>query len=577
LEFIPLSEEQKVFDDKLFTSLSNLKLKLKSQNILLQRGFDRLLCLDEIFIEPKPWQIETALKVLRDMGGSGILADEVGLGKTIECGLIIKELLYRKLIHNILILVPAPLVEQWIIEMKEKFNIDFYNIRDKGWEEQPLLISSLPLVSRSESKKEVISQIFFDLIVVDEAHNMKNQKTIGYKFVYNIQRKNTILMTATPIQNEMSELYNLINLLKPGILKSRAKFRKKYMLNKFTPKNTEELKNLLNDVMVRHRRSNTLVGMPRRIVKNIEVELDDNERKFHNGVIAFCKDIYHSYFEGTISLNKGEVQIILLILISLLKQNCSSPHSVIKTLKNKMFPRLTKAEDKIVCEELINIGNEIEVTSKAKKILEFITESDEQYLVYTEYRATMEMLKKYFEKNNILVTIYHGGLNGKDKQKAIQKFKNQETRIFVATESGGQGLNLQFCHKLINYDLPWNPMKIEQRIGRIHRFGQTHNVEILTFPTKGTIDEYILYVLTAKLNLFEMVIGELDTIMSYMLTTDTSLELQIGKIILNSNMSNEIEDNLRLIGDNMLKAKNDFEKDVAESSKILNKIGVGDK
>ncbi|TMV47052.1 DEAD/DEAH box helicase [Paenibacillus mesophilus] len=146
MKVIPLSQKQEVNLFKSGATLEHFKLHLQAHEIQLQKGFDRLRCLDHIYFEPKPWQIEAALKVLRDTRGSAILADEVGLGKTIEAGLIMKELLHRGMIRSILILVPAPLVEQWKNEMWDKFQISFYDVRDDGWESHQILISSLPLL-----------------------------------------------------------------------------------------------------------------------------------------------------------------------------------------------------------------------------------------------------------------------------------------------------------------------------------------------------------------------------------------------------------------------------------------------
>lgn len=383
-------------------------------------------------------------------------------------------------------------------------------------------------------------------------------------------------MSATPIQNDLMELYNLANILKPGVFMSRRLFREKYLQNKFTPKNVEELKNLLNSIMIRHRRSNTLVELPRRKVHNLKIDMEYDEKKFFNGVIFFCKEIYQQYVEEKrVKLSKGDVPIIILILLSLLKQNSSSPHSVVKTLETKMIPRLSNEDDIEYCRDLIKLGKTIPYTSKAKELIQMVKQDNNQYLVYSEYRTTIQMLKEQLESQGIATTVYHGGLNSKEKQRAIEEFKSGMTKVFVSSESGGQGLNLQFCSKLINYDLPWNPMRIEQRIGRVHRFGQKNNVDIYTITLAGTIDEYILFILTAKLNLFEMVIGELDTIMSYMLKNETPIEVQIGNIILGSVTPSEIEEKLKMLGDIMLQAKTEFNQDAEKGKEILNKIGVG--
>ena len=142
--FIPLSQEQLGMFSAESAPNTNMLLEIISQNIILQKGFNRLICLDEIEIEPKPYQFDAAVKVLSDMQGSAILADEVGLGKTIEAGLILKELLARGLAKSILILTPAPLVDQWIEELNEKFKINACGVDDEGWENNDVIIMSLP-------------------------------------------------------------------------------------------------------------------------------------------------------------------------------------------------------------------------------------------------------------------------------------------------------------------------------------------------------------------------------------------------------------------------------------------------
>jgi SNF2 family DNA or RNA helicase len=559
------------------SSIMNVKLELQSQTIRLRKGFDRLICLSEIDIEPRPWQSDAAMKVLRDMKGSAILADEVGLGKTIEAGLIIKELYIRGLIKSVLVLVPAPLVEQWKEEIAEKFHIELTDTKESGWEKSNFIISSIPGLVRSEERKRKVSERTFDLLVVDEAHCLKNHNTATYKFIYSISKLNTLLMSATPIQNDIRELYNLVNILKPGYLRSRKLFREEYIVNRYTTKNTQNLKELLNNVMIRNRRANTLVELPRRQVFSMEIELSNVERDFHNQVIDFCRNIYRKYVDGQIPIgwDKTEINLIVLILMMLLKQNCSSPHSTLRTLKNRMLPRLSGLSDQMICEDLIALGESINVPTKTLKLLDIIKGDNNQVIKYSEYLATIELLKSVFTDHGVTFTTYHGGLSSNEKQISIERFKEGECQVFISKESGGQGLNLQFCHRLINYDLPWNPMRIEQRIGRVHRFGQVNDVEIFTMPIKGTIDEYLLYILTSKVNLFETVIGELDTILSYMKNENDSLEVRIGKIILESANAFEIENKLREIGEEMLKAKQELATDIDQTTKVLDHIGVG--
>lgn len=410
--------------------------RIESEKLVLQRGFNKLLCLSEIEIEPKPWQIETAIKTLRDMRGNAILADEVGLGKTIEAGLIMKELLERGLITKILILVPAPLLDQWKEEMKTKFNLEFVDFKERNWSKHNLIISSMPYASRSKTRREQLQTTKFDLLVVDEAHSLKNHRTATYKFVYGISRKNTILMSATPIQNDLKELYNLINILRPGHFKSRKLFAEEYISDRFRPKNINKLKRFISEVMIRHKRSNTLVELPRRNVYNIEIDLTPNEREFYYEVIQLCKILYEKEVFGALD----EMGKTVLTLVGLLKQNCSSPQAVIKYLEKNTLPKLTDKDDEKYCKKVIENGKKIGVPKKAQILIEKIKSSKEQCIVYTEFLETVDMLKNQLEKEGIKVVPYHGSLSSKQKTQAIKDFKEGKYQVLLATESGGQGL-----------------------------------------------------------------------------------------------------------------------------------------
>ncbi|KQN97170.1 hypothetical protein ASF12_24260 [Paenibacillus sp. Leaf72] len=219
------------------------------------------------------------------------------------------------------------------------------------------------------------------------------------------------------------------------------------MVNRYTPKNIQNLKELLNNVMVRNRRANTLVELPRRQVYSIEIELSDTERKFHNQVIDFCRNIYRKYVDGQIPIgwDKTEINLIVLILMMLLKQNCSSPQSTLRTLKNRMLPRLSGLDDQKICEDLIGFGESIGVPTKTAELLKIIKANRNQVIVYSEYLATIEMLKSVFTDYDVTFTTFQGGLSSSEKQMSIERFRNGDCQVLISTESGGQGLNLQFC------------------------------------------------------------------------------------------------------------------------------------
>ena len=190
--------------------------------------------------------------------------------------------------------------------------------------------------------------------------------------------------------------------------------------------------------------------------------------------------------------------------------------------------------------------------SKAKKTVELLKNiGDEKVIIFTEYRASQLYLQWYLQQHGITSVPFRGGFKRGKKDWMIQLFRDN-AQVLIATEAGAEGINLQFCHHLINYDLPWNPMKIEQRIGRIHRFGQSNDVKIYNMGIKDTIEEHIIQVLTKKIRLFENVIGELDAILSELEIPD--LEKEVETIYLESDSLGEAKikiDHLMSIVENM--------------------------
>src|SRR5881392_2236763 len=203
-----------------------------------------------------PHQERTCLRVLREMRGRAILADEVGLGKTIEAGLLLKEYAIRGLVRRALILTPASLTGQWREELESKFDLPFAVLRSLGdWEDRPYLIASIDLAKRGPHRSAAQSRPW-DLVIVDEAHRLKNRLSVNWRFVAGLSQKYMLLLTATPVQNDMEELFNLVSLLKPGALRTYEGFIDRYVgsRDRRVPANVSELRDRLRDVMIRHRR-----------------------------------------------------------------------------------------------------------------------------------------------------------------------------------------------------------------------------------------------------------------------------------------------------------------------------------
>jgi SNF2 family DNA or RNA helicase len=452
-------------------------------------------------LTPLPHQLETAKQVIENMNGKAILADEVGLGKTIEAGLILKEYMIRGLVKKVLILVPASLVTQWAQELNSKFFIPAITQRKSYvWEQCDVVVSSIDTAKRNPHR-DIIYQQNYDLIIIDEAHKLKNNKTKNYEFVQNLKKKFCLLLTATPIQNRIEEIFNLVSLLKPGHLGSETSFYEKYKRDSRSLNDDEHLKELVNKVMIRNRRADTGIEWTKRHVETIPIEFTPSER-----------DLYDCVTELK---NEGDwLQTSSFSVMTLQREACSSREAVFYTLKNMLQKKEnpTQAYQQQI-EYLIKKVEAVEKNSKAEKALELIQKIDDKVIIFTEYRATQLYLQWYLKQHGISSVPFRGGFK-RGKKDWMRELFQKHAQVLIATEAGGEGINLQFCNHIINFDLPWNPMRLEQRIGRIHRLGQEKDVMIYNFAIKNTVEEHILKLLYEKIDLFEKVIGELDDILT---------------------------------------------------------------
>jgi SNF2 family DNA or RNA helicase len=498
---------------------THYQLAYEAEQAALIQSFEELQCMRHLpKLQPLPHQLDAAKKVLHHMRGRAILADEVGLGKTIEAGLILKEYLIRGLVKKVLILVPASLVLQWVRELNTKFGISAAAQKKAHmWESCDVIVASMDTAKR-DPHRDIVLGLDYDMLIIDEAHKLKNKKTTNYQFVNRLRKKYCLLLTATPVQNDLGELYNLITLLKPGQLGGQGSFLANYVADKRIPKNEGVLQAELQKVMIRNRRSDGGVQFTKRHVQNVLLTLSDEEQKLYDGVTRFVKQRYEEA--------GGDIGNVL-ALLTLQREVCSSRDAVFITLVNLFKKTAEDSPIRAKIWELVELIRGIKANTKAEKAMELIQGIDSKVIIFTEYRASQEYLLNYLKEHNIRAVPYRGGMNRGKKDWMMDLFRNR-AQVMVATEAGGEGINLQFCHHIINFDLPWNPMRIEQRIGRVHRLGQTEDVKIYNLSTRGTIEEHILGLLHEKINMFELVIGELDVIVE----KGDALETSLAKIVL---------------------------------------------
>jgi SNF2 family DNA or RNA helicase len=280
------------------TDPRDLWLHQEHARLSLLRGFDELLCLEGLHgVEHLPHQIETVRKVLRHFRGRVLLADEVGLGKTIEACLLLREYLLRGMARRVLILVPSPLVSQWQEELSTKFDLDF-TVPPRGaaadraefWTGHDRVLTSLAFV-KTKKRSGLVAAEPWDLVIVDEAHHCKNRTTLNWQLVNSLQRRFMFLLSATPVQNNLLELYNLLTLLAPGHLRTETDFKKQYVKrgNPRDPLNRDRLRSLLGEVMVRNTRSLVQLNLPARYAQTVQARPEGAEAELYRQLTEYLR------------------------------------------------------------------------------------------------------------------------------------------------------------------------------------------------------------------------------------------------------------------------------------------------
>ena len=565
-------------------------------------------------VEPKPHQIDAALFVLQTPFLRGvILADEVGLGKTIEAGIVISQY-WAERRRSVLIITPSSLRQQWQQELHEKFLIPSSILDSKtkdallaqsGSHSSQTLICSYEFVLRHE--QSLLKA--WDLVVADEAHRLRNYwtgKTKAAEAVAHVVggAHKTVLLTATPLQNKLEDLYGLVSVFDPSYFYSLDAFRERYVKNRnlngdddlvervatiskrtlrrdadkyihftkrlpltveFTPSPDEvELYDLVNDYLQRdelfafagsQRHLSALIIRKRlgsstyavastleNIANRLATEVAAGQHRDGRGGLVASDFVVDDELTGE-ELEEAEE----------IEESIKTGSSFGPTFANgALEEELTRKMHAEVAElrEYAELARSITVNQKAVQLGEALDlgferlrglGAPEKAIIFTDSTKTQEYVARALKEsgrgegvvlfngsNNLpeQTAIYQAwlkankdgdlitGIASADRRKALVDYFRTEGTIMIATEAAAEGINLQFCSMLVNYDLPWNPQRVEQRIGRVHRFGQKHNVVVVNFSNKGNIAEQrILELLANKFHLFESVFGASDEVL----------------------------------------------------------------
>ena len=504
-----------------FDSSELFKLKMDAEELSEDREIGELTCWGEVsknLAYDLPYQREGALKLLRDLNATALLADEVGLGKTITTGMVIKEGVVRGFLKKVVILCPPSLVDQWVEEMREKFGLEFGIIENVGdWERFDFAVASIDRVKGFDRKNhrfrhEEAHGISWDLVIVDEAHKLKERNTVRWKFVDRLQKKRFLLLTATPFQNDLLELYNLLHILKRGHLGTMKEFRKNFLFrgNKRHPLNPSELKKKLEEVMVRRKRTETGIDYKKRIPKIVTVEMTEGEKNIYENTVRLLRS---NYFRANGSEINGAL-IVFAVLPKVTSSSRSAIESLTKIAESELYAERTRVFAQGILDDYKKVGKD----SKIEKLVELVEKirsrsDDEKILIYTRHPTTLRYIVEKLVPQKLRILEFMGGLDREEKSRIVESFKRGKADILISTDCGAEGLNFQFCRNLINYDLPWNPMSVEQRIGRLDRIGQERDMYIYSFATKGTMEEHVVDLIINKMCCVGLVIGELPIIL----------------------------------------------------------------
>lgn len=534
-------------------------LRQQAVKLDLERRADALGALFGSRVMPKPHQLAVVQRVLSARVPRFVLADEVGLGKTIEAGMIYAALANTGLARRVLVVAPAHLTVQWLGELHHKFHSLFTLLDSErlakeaeldprpAWWRYPRVVTSLELLARSEEHREAIADPVgrWDLVIFDEAHHLVSPKAFAAAEAAADNSYGLLLLTATPLQLDPEEHFRLLSLVDPitpetfdefkrrlkrqsdlsartrDLLSAKEKkgaIRAAEAIAKMLPADEileEKLEALRADEpgareafvlhlaeaysissrLIRNRRTQIGGLAPRRLVRH-DVTPSEEELALHRKVRERLAD--------------GRIKATGAALGSLLKRIDSSPRAAAAAL--------LAHRQKDLAEEAEALEGTRRDT-KLQKLLEVVAairdeEAGAKILVFCEARESLDYVREQLTRKGLECAVYHGDLPQLDRDRQVARFRDPDgPAILVSTEVGGEGRNFQFCHHLINYDLAWSPAAIEQRIGRLDRIGQHHEVRVHCFRVEGTLGARVFDIMAGAVRVFDETVGGLDPVL----------------------------------------------------------------
>ena len=514
------------FDDPVRFSLRERAVRLS-----LAYRSNRFLSLSGNRIRIEPYQVDAAHQILTAYEPRYMIADEVGLGKTIEAGIVMEELIARDRADRILIVTPASLRDQWQREMKDKFGREYVTY-DRGyvdalskaypgtnvWTHEDKIVVSIDFAKQDDLLDDLRElNDYWDVVVFDEAHHLTARETndgidrVGRYRVAEAVAQDTdalLFLTGTPHKGKPDQFFHLLRLLDP------YRFREP---SDITPDELE-------DLMIRRvKADDSMIAadgtpmFPSREITTLPVSLTPAERRLYDDLTEYISAVYSANAESDKHAAGFTMVIYQKRLVSSIKAIAQSLQNRLDDLDQKtsvgdgISSRLHTVDETVeteadVLKQLIEAADNIGVDSKGRRLREFADgvlaeDSNEKILLFTEYTDTLRYLCDEVLSNYSTVEI-SGQMDQESRRDAIEAFRD-DANILLATDAAREGLNLQFAHIMVNYDLPWNPIRIDQRMGRLHRYGQEQTVQVYNLFVEDTRESDILQLLVDKIDQIE--------------------------------------------------------------------------
>jgi superfamily II DNA or RNA helicase len=508
-----------------------------------------------------------------------LIADDVGLGKTISAGLILSELMTRKKVRRALILAPKLLLPQWCEELSEKFHIDARAA--SGSTLQYLLDSNVQVVvttyDTARARMDDLKKSFFDMLILDEAHKLRNfyggtneppkVAQVLHKALLERDFKYVVMLTATPIQNRLWDIYSLVDCLAtarghrnplgaPGYFSAYYLKDSAATARELKPGRREEFRRHLGEYMVRTSRRDSNLVFPERHVKTFGCPPGAAE-----------KNLAHLVSSTLPTLNA-------LARSSLAEALMSSPAALVSQLRNMAANGTVPAD---VPEAAARLADESGSGCKLERLRALVREVSREngiqwrVVVFTRRKETQALIGRVLGVEGVKVGFIEGG-KAIANQRAIVDLRADPPNInlLVSTDAGAEGVNLQTANIVVNYDLPWNPMVVEQRIGRIQRLASVHkSVHVVNLVVAGSVEETVVARLIAKLQAISETIGDVEGILESSALDEDKFEETIRDLVIKALMGQDVAEATERINKSIERAKAAYDQEKGEVEKNL--------